>query len=288
VRAHPEHALAISPVAVVAARLGMGDEALRRLEMSVRQLQHFPQGLFYNIDHWHQYSRYADKVPDAWTFSQRDYVNDRACRYPNIPVRGTEERIDMPMVPFVQCGMEPLAILAAAINEMLMQSHESAIRVFPAVPDGWQCAFTLRARGGFLVSAERAAADSAVAPGAAVATARVVIESLLGQACRIVAPWEGRSQVVIVEPGPERTVAFSEEAGGAIAFDTETGGVYEVRQAVAQGTRPGGARPAGASPASAASAGGETAPYAARRNTAPKRFQEAILGKPREFPRGGA
>jgi alpha-L-fucosidase 2 len=48
---------------------------------------------------------------------------------------------------------------AAGIQEMLLQSHAGAIRVFPAVPASWRdAAFrTLRARGAFLVSARKSA-----------------------------------------------------------------------------------------------------------------------------------
>jgi alpha-L-fucosidase 2 len=46
---------------------------------------------------------------------------------------------------------------AAGIQEMLLQSHADAIRIFPAVPDSWRDASfeTLRAQGAFLVSAKR-------------------------------------------------------------------------------------------------------------------------------------
>lgn len=46
---------------------------------------------------------------------------------------------------------------AAGLQEMLLQSHTGAIEVFPAVPAAWKALSfsTLRARGGWLVSAER-------------------------------------------------------------------------------------------------------------------------------------
>jgi alpha-L-fucosidase 2 len=46
---------------------------------------------------------------------------------------------------------------AAGIQEMLIQSHTEAIRIFPAIPDNWKnVSFeTLRAEGAFLISAER-------------------------------------------------------------------------------------------------------------------------------------
>lgn len=50
---------------------------------------------------------------------------------------------------------------AAAVQEMLLQSHAGAVRVFPAVPASWKDAgfVSLRARGAFLVSAERREGD---------------------------------------------------------------------------------------------------------------------------------
>jgi alpha-L-fucosidase 2 len=46
---------------------------------------------------------------------------------------------------------------AAAIQEMLIQSHTGIIRIFPAIPSGWKdVAFkTLRTEGAFLVSAQQ-------------------------------------------------------------------------------------------------------------------------------------
>ena len=45
---------------------------------------------------------------------------------------------------------------AAAIQEMLLQSHTGVIRVFPALPESWKNASfkKMRAMGGFLVNAD--------------------------------------------------------------------------------------------------------------------------------------
>ncbi|MCC6442097.1 MAG: glycoside hydrolase N-terminal domain-containing protein [Armatimonadetes bacterium] len=246
---HPEHSLAISPVAVVAARLGIGDEAYRRLKMRIRQLQHFPQGLFYNIDHWHGYSRYASKVPDSPIVSQRDYITDRAVRYKNIPVRGTGRRINMPMQPFVQCGPEPLEILAAAVNEMLLQSYDGTLRVFPATPADWPAAFALRARGGFLVSGEK---EKNAPPR------YVLIESLLGRGCRLENPWPGREVAVTGKDGK-----IASEEGNPLIFSTRKGEKYLLY------------------PADSAEL--PRTVFTGQPNQGPKIYQEAVLGKARDF-----
>ena len=59
---------------------------------------------------------------------------------------------------FFQCGMEPISNYSTAMNEMMLQSNEDKIRVFPAIPAAWdttRIAFTLLARGAFIVSSER-------------------------------------------------------------------------------------------------------------------------------------
>jgi alpha-L-fucosidase 2 len=74
---------------------------------------------------------------------------------------------------------------AAAIQEMLLQSHTGTIRVFPAVPDDWKdVSFkTLRTQGAFLVSAERTNGQ----------TVRVEVTSEKGGVCRLANPFGTKS-----------------------------------------------------------------------------------------------
>ena len=50
--------------------------------------------------------------------------------------------------------LEAMGLHISTMNEMLLQSYDDVIRVFPAVPDNFAGAFTLLASGGFLVSSE--------------------------------------------------------------------------------------------------------------------------------------
>jgi len=70
---------------------------------------------------------------------------------------------------------------ASGVLEMLLQSHNGLVRVFPAVPDDWQdISFeNLRARGAFLVSAERRDGKTAV----------VRVFSEKGEELRLLDPW---------------------------------------------------------------------------------------------------
>lgn len=247
---HPEHKLAISPKAVVKARLGLGEEALDDLLMSIRQVQHFPQGMFYNLDHWHYLSRYADKVEDPWLLCQRDYVYDRRASY---PVEVGNKKINIPAHPFVQCGTEPLAILATAVNEMLLQSQNGVIRVFPAVPAEWSPSFTLRARGGFMVSATLNKDHS---------VDWITIESLSGNDCRLSNPWS-TDEVKVFEITGQKLEEHSSTIDGdnLISFTTVKNKTYWI------------------SLADKAEYPAQMPVFSGEPNKEPKHFKEASLGK---------
>jgi hypothetical protein len=111
-----------------------------------------------------------------------------------------------------------------AVNEMLLQSHEGALRFFPTWPANRRAAFsTLRTKGAFLVSAEHV-----VGRGTA---ARIVAEinSTIGGNCSVfgakdVAPIVTHGGMsVVVEP-------LSLELGEpAWRFLTVAGGHYSLR-----------------------------------------------------------
>jgi hypothetical protein len=140
---------------------------------------------------------------------------------------------------------------------MLLQSHEDLIRVFPATPTNWHAAFTLKARGGFLVSARMETNGQ---------LPFVLIRSELGNTCRLANPWLGTT-VVVEAPGQaeERVSVRTDEQ--VIAFPTKPGASYRVRSA-------------GASPDNASAA---PVTFTGSPNPGPKRYHEALLGKPRDF-----
>ena len=250
---HPADKNAITPGAIVSARLGLADQALRNLTNSIRRVQHFPQGLFYNIDHWYRLSLYADSVKNPSVTTQRDYIYDSRVKH-NKPNAGTS---GLPAGPFIQCGMEPLSIFATTINEMLLQSHEKKIRVFPAVPDGLPVAFALRARGAFMVASERK--ENGEIPA-------VSIESLQGGECRVQNPWPGQKVRVWEVTGNNRKTACRIDTGDVLVFTTTKGGTY----LIATGNSP-------------EKLTGSKTLYSGSPNPEPKQFKEAMLGKERDF-----
>lgn len=264
---HSPNAQAITPVLILAARLGMAEEAGRRMRFMIRNLQHFPNGMFFNIDHWSGLSRRTGPTGSKpgeereegteHAALQRDYLDDRAIRFRGVKVLpyapdGVDAHVaDTPAWPFIQMGMESLGHFTAGLQEMLLQSHEGAIRVFPAVPDEWEVAFTLHAEGGFLVTGRRAPHS---VPDC------IEITSRRGGECAVWLPWPTAR---VLRPSGE-AVPTRDRDDGAVAFDTRIDGVYLLLP-------PGAPVPPG------------PVHYGGTRNTAPKRYEEAMIGKPSEW-----
>lgn len=194
------------PTPVIAARMGDGDEALKLLKDGIGEMQYFPSGLFFNC------RGYPSKIYDL----------DLKVNLIGGPGRPTIKWRD-----FFQCGMETISLCGTAMNEMMLQSNEGKIRVFPAIPNEWissPLAFKLLARGGFLVAAERKNRE----------TTQVAIQSQRGQTCHLQNPWPGQTAVVF-EAGQTTPRTLRKATGDVIVFDTNTGGEYIICKA---GTEP--------------------------------------------------
>lgn len=110
-------------------------------------------------------------------------------------------------------GIECCSAVPTALNEMLLQSHEHRIRLFPVWNLQRNAAFrNLRAYGAFLVSAELR--DSEICG--------LKIESEKGGVCQICLPYRG--MLCVTCGGREVEVT---ERDGIFAFETEEGEVYE-------------------------------------------------------------
>lgn len=188
------------PLSEIAARMGLGDEALRYLVDGVNIHQMYPQGLMHNVtgypDNIYNLNSIHDLLDHTYTIRSQ---------------------------AFFQCGMEPISNYSTAMNEMMLQSNENKIRVFPAIPSSWdstELAFTLLARGAFIVSAAR--------DGQARVT-QVGIKSLKGNVCRIQNPWSAAKNVVIEEVNSKKKVGFKIDSADVISFSTKPDVEYIVR-----------------------------------------------------------
>ena len=103
----------------------------------------------------------------------------------------------------------------AVVNEMLMQSFNGKIRVFPALPDNHSARFVnLRTVGAFLVASE-------IDKGQ---VGYIRVKSLKGRPCTIYNPWPGK--VVRVTHLNTGKLIESRVEAGEISFNTNTGKEY--------------------------------------------------------------
>jgi len=110
--------------------------------------------------------------------------------------------------------LEASGILATAVNEMLLQSYDGIIRVFPAAPEHWTSRFILRAAGSYLVASEHRGKAGIL---------YIAIQPVGGEprACRVAIPWAAGAD--LLEGGRRRPLKTEQ---GVAAFDTRPGAVY--------------------------------------------------------------
>lgn len=163
---------------VIAARLGNAEWWRAAMFQYIQFMQVYDQGLF------HYYNIFGNKEKDS---------GNTAGLHPYLEASG---------------------ILATAVNEMLLQSHDGVIRVFPATPERWPARFILRAAGSFLVASEHRGREG---------IAYVAIEPQGGgkRACRVAVPWADGCE--LAAKGRSNTPAVK---NGIVEFEAEPGTVY--------------------------------------------------------------
>jgi len=118
---------------------------------------------------------------------------------------------------FAGAWAESLGIIGP-LQEMMLQSFDGVMRVFPAWPSGTDASFaTLRAVGAFLVSARFAGGQ----------VTELTITSERGRCCRVAKPWPGK--VTVTDSAGEHIAC--ELAGDVLAFDTAPGETYHLARA---------------------------------------------------------
>jgi hypothetical protein len=143
--------------------------------------------------------------------------------YPNI-LSIFSEVLQKDMTPnfYVHQGGGGIEICGAtlAVNEMLLQSHEGFLRLFPVWPRELSAKFgKLRAVGAFLVSSELRDGE----------VKELVVESEKGRSCIVLNPWPGKKLLVFeVTNNEERPVSVQQE-GEKFTFETRSGKKYRIQ-----------------------------------------------------------
>ncbi|MCK4590500.1 MAG: hypothetical protein KAT86_02000, partial [Candidatus Latescibacteria bacterium] len=185
-------------LACVAARLGLGDKASEFLyNLGVNQFLK-PNGFF---------SLWACMILSAEE-KRREVIVDKGF---GVWVSTTREGRERQPV-FLESGSG----FINAIDEMLLQSYDGVIRLFPAIPASWKRARVagLRAVGGFLVCSEFNQSE----------VKYVSVESLAGYKCQVISPWPDQG-IRVRDLTAKEEVEFEKHAGKVI-FDTLKGHLY--------------------------------------------------------------
>ena len=236
-----------TPAPEAAARLGLRDDVLPVLRLFVRRYQRFANGFMH----------YASSE-DGHYDDGRGFFTPRALRgnetetlYSELHVKSRGERRPLDSKRFLHMYYEASSNVAAGIQEMLLQSHEGVVRVFPAFPDSGTAAFALFARGGFLVESEKK--DGKIP--------YIRASAKKGGRLRIELPWREPAAMRREGGGGERIVG----AGGTVDIDLaaeESVILFPEHESIDSGY---------------------SQPVHRLANTKPKRFENATLGKPRDF-----
>jgi hypothetical protein len=107
-------------------------------------------------------------------------------------------------------GIENCSGVPSTINEMLLQSHEGVMRVFPAWPREKPARFArLRAPGAFLVTSELHDGE----------VRSILIESERGRPCRLQHPWAAEQAVRLQNDSGRHEIHHGQE----LTFSTTPG-----------------------------------------------------------------
>jgi alpha-L-fucosidase 2 len=189
---HFSHLMAIHPLGIVQ------DERIIRASLADLQKK--------GTDWWCGYSyswlgSLAARAGDGEAAAKALEIFARAfCLRNSFHANGDQTRQGFSKFTYRPFTLEGNFAMAAGLQEMLLQSHDGTVRVFPAVPESWKNAGfrTLRAEGAFLISAERRDGK----------TARVEIESEKGGLLKLVSPRDGTLLEVRMKPGERRVLRF--------------------------------------------------------------------------------
>jgi alpha-L-fucosidase 2 len=166
----------------------------------------------------------------GWSFPWASIIASRA-RLPNMAwhmlqmyfffikpnsfhVNGDYRRFGVCIFTYQPMTLEAGFCAATAIMEMLLQSWNRRIRVFPAVPEFWKDVYfhNLRAEGAFLVTSKLK--DRVVE--------YVIIRSEAGKICEVVNPFgENEISLINLKTGEERILS-----GKVLKFETRKGDAY--------------------------------------------------------------
>ena len=197
---HFSHAMSIHPLGLL--NWEDGEESRRTIQATIDRLEE------YGPSYWTGYSYAWFANMRAWAYDgegARRYLRDFAecfCLPNTFHANGDQSKTGKSRYLYRPFTLEGNFAFASGIQEMLLQSHTDTLRIFPAIPDDWKdVSFNnLRARGAFLVSAERRGGE----------TVSVKVVSEKGGDLRMISPFDGSFISRTMEPGEEMNLVHNQ------------------------------------------------------------------------------
>ena len=152
---HFSHLLAFHPLGLVDAAKGENDKKV--IDATLRNLEKF------GSDYWTGYSfswlgsLYARAFEGDNAVKALSIFAECFCLQNSFHVNGDQCKAGHSKFTYRPFTLEGNFAFASAVQEMLLQSHSGVVRIFPAIPAGWEdVSFeNLRAQGAFLISAAK-------------------------------------------------------------------------------------------------------------------------------------
>lgn len=190
-----------------AARLG-DEETLDILEMFVEKYQVFKNGTCHFLD------------MNGQNGSQKQYLIRKLCGekptdWRELHEKDTGERVRVNAEQFLHNYFEAHANIYAGINEMLLQSHDGILRVFPAVKKDMSAVFELYASGGIKVISEMYKGEILY----------IQLEGIEDTICKVENPWKDRARVM----EDDRELLY-EEMESILQFPIQAGKQYLIER----------------------------------------------------------
>lgn len=139
-----------TPLPQIAARMNLAEDTLRLLLLYAEKFQCYPNG----------FTHYAD-ITDVYHDSSESYQtmclsgNETSTQWDKLHEKSYGTRMPLSAKEFYQPYNETIGNICAGVTEMLLQSSNKVIKVFPALPKHVDAAFCLWAQGNVKVQAEQ-------------------------------------------------------------------------------------------------------------------------------------
>jgi len=189
---------------IIAAKLGMREDTIKLLHLYLEGFQCFKNGLchFANIKAGQFYQEeYMARVIMPEDSTDWEKVHEKSEGY-RVPIDSDD---------FIHCYFEAHGEIFMAVNEMLLQSHDGIIFVFPSTPELYSGTFSLKAEGGHEIMSQMEKGE----------VRYIVVKAAKTETIKIASPWKTEARILC-----DRAYVDFDWEKEYIRFDIKAGNMY--------------------------------------------------------------